>query len=273
MQKYIDAVLTRTGDAVPYASILVKTFPAGVTATIYSDDGVTTTTNPLTADANGTFSFYAADGRYQLVVSGTGITTATVTDIILDDTQSALTYTDTGIVSAFASTTAGYSQVVLQNKSNAVNASTNFNVANNAATATTNFAELGINSSTFTGTGAFNQPSYGYVASGSTDLAIGTYGANAVHFLANSSATDAATITSANLFTAAPIAVPAGGSTAARLALSSTATLGLYFGSGVPTVSAAQGSLYMRTDGSSTSTRMYVNTNGTTGWTNVTTAT
>jgi hypothetical protein len=55
--------------------------------------------------------------------------------------------------------------------------------------------------------------------------------------------------------------------------MSSTAALGVYFGSGAPTVSAAQGSLYIRTDGSSTSTRAYINTNGTTGWTAVTTAT
>ena len=53
---------------------------------------------------------------------------------------------------------------------------------------------------------------------------------------------------------------------------SAASTPGVYFGSGVPTISAAQGSLYIRTDGSSGSTRMYVNTNGTTGWTNVTTA-
>jgi hypothetical protein len=64
---------------------------------------------------------------------------------------------------------------------------------------------------------------------------------------------------------------PTAGGVAAYL-MSSTANLGVFFGSGVPTISAAQGSLYMRTDGSSTSTRMYVNTNGTTGWTAVTTA-
>lgn len=68
-------------------------------------------------------------------------------------------------------------------------------------------------------------------------------------------------------------ATPAGGSTAARLLFGSTANFGVYYGSGAPTVSAAQGSLYLRSDGSSTSTRLYVNTNGTTGWTNVTTAT
>lgn len=67
-------------------------------------------------------------------------------------------------------------------------------------------------------------------------------------------------------------AVTAGGSTTGLL-VSSVSNLGIFVGSGVPTLSAAQGSLYLRTDGSSTSTRLYVNTNGTTGWTNVTTAT
>lgn len=68
-------------------------------------------------------------------------------------------------------------------------------------------------------------------------------------------------------------AVPAGGTAGVGYKFSSTANLGVFFGSGAPTLSAAQGSLYVRTDGSSTTTRLYVNTNGTTGWTNVTTAT
>jgi hypothetical protein len=67
-------------------------------------------------------------------------------------------------------------------------------------------------------------------------------------------------------------AVPAGGTTGAGYKLSSTANLGVFFGSGAPTLSAAQGSMYLRTDGSTTSTRMYVNTNGSTTWTAVTTA-
>ena len=64
---------------------------------------------------------------------------------------------------------------------------------------------------------------------------------------------------------------PTAGGVAAYL-MSSTASLGVFFGSGVPTITAAQGSLYMRTDGSTTNDRLYVNTNGTTGWTAVTTA-
>lgn len=67
-------------------------------------------------------------------------------------------------------------------------------------------------------------------------------------------------------------AVPAGGTAGVGVKMSSTSNLGVFFGSGAPTLAAAQGSLYMRTDGSSTSTRLYVNTNGSTTWTNVTTA-
>lgn len=68
------------------------------------------------------------------------------------------------------------------------------------------------------------------------------------------------------------IGFSAGGTAGNFLRLSSTSTFGVFWGSGVPTLSAAQGSLYLRSDGSSTSTRLYVNTNGSTTWTNVTTA-
>lgn len=79
--------------------------------------------------------------------------------------------------------------------------------------------------------------------------------------------------TTGNVTAGSATAVAAGGSTSGAFLMSSTAALGVYVGSGAPTISAAQGSLYLRTDGSSVSTRLYVNTNGTTGWTNVTTAT
>ena len=67
-------------------------------------------------------------------------------------------------------------------------------------------------------------------------------------------------------------AIPGGGTTGAGLLMSSVANFGVFFGSGAPTLSAAKGSLYLRSDGSSTSTRMYVNTDGGTTWTAVTTA-
>lgn len=74
-----------------------------------------------------------------------------------------------------------------------------------------------------------------------------------------------------NLSVLTGTAVPAGGTTGAGYKLSSTANLGIFFGSGLPTLSAAQGSLYLRTDGSSSTTRLYVNSNGSTTWVNITT--
>jgi hypothetical protein len=82
--------------------------------------------------------------------------------------------------------------------------------------------------------------------------------------------TAASVSTTGNLTADSGTAPTAGGMLAVQI--SSTAGLGIYAGSGAPTISAAQGSVYIRTDGSSTSTRLYVNTNGSTGWTNVTTA-
>ncbi len=70
---------------------------------------------------------------------------------------------------------------------------------------------------------------------------------------------------------ASAAATPAGGSSSVVLLFGTTAGFGIYAGSGAPTVSAAQGSLYLRSDGSSTSTRLYINTGGT-AWTNVATA-
>ncbi|MEQ9416650.1 MAG: hypothetical protein RJQ08_03805 [Salinisphaeraceae bacterium] len=67
-------------------------------------------------------------------------------------------------------------------------------------------------------------------------------------------------------------AVPAGGTAGAGYKFSSTSNFGVFFGSGAPTLAAAQGSLYLRSDGSSTSTRAYINTDGSTTWTALTTA-
>lgn len=55
--------------------------------------------------------------------------------------------------------------------------------------------------------------------------------------------------------------IPAGGTAGSGLVFSSTSNFGAFFGSGAPTLSAAQGSLYLRSNG-----LPYYNTNGTTGW-------
>jgi hypothetical protein len=66
----------------------------------------------------------------------------------------------------------------------------------------------------------------------------------------------------------AATATPAAGATNARVLFGTTAGFGIYYGSGAPTVSAAQGSVYLRSDGSGIANRLYVNTDGGTTWTN-----
>ena len=66
-------------------------------------------------------------------------------------------------------------------------------------------------------------------------------------------------------------APPAGGAAGAGYMVSSTSNFGIHFGSGAPSCSSAKGSLYLRTDGSGINDRLYVNTNGTNGWTAVVT--
>lgn len=67
------------------ASVLVKNHPSGSTATIYSDDGTSTQANPITADSNGYFSFFAANGLYSLTISGSGLQSTTINDVLLYD--------------------------------------------------------------------------------------------------------------------------------------------------------------------------------------------
>lgn len=85
--------------------------------------------------------------------------------------------------------------------------------------------------------------------------------------------TGAATLSSTlgtvgQISTQTALAPPAAGATTAGIKLSSTANLGLFFGAGAPTFTAAQGSVYMNTSGSTTATRLYVNTTGSNVWTN-----
>jgi hypothetical protein len=84
MQKYSNNITNRNGQAIVGASVTVSRVDGGA-VTLYSDNGVTVRANPLTTDANGYFEFYAADGRYNLTINGSGIRQYTVTDILLED--------------------------------------------------------------------------------------------------------------------------------------------------------------------------------------------
>ena len=81
-----------------------------------------------------------------------------------------------------------------------------------------------------------------------------------------------AAITATSTVTALSGSALTAGGAAGFIGTNVAAGMGIYFGSGAPTVAAAKGSLYLRSDGSGTGDRAYINTNGSTTWTALTTA-
>ena len=84
MEKKSDTVLDTRGRPISGATVRVNTYPAGVLATIYSDDGVTAKTNPMVTDSSGYFEYYADDGHYSWVIT-TDTDSVTRNDILHDD--------------------------------------------------------------------------------------------------------------------------------------------------------------------------------------------
>jgi hypothetical protein len=78
-----------------------------------------------------------------------------------------------------------------------------------------------------------------------------------------------ATVSTPGTVTADSDTAPVAGGASAFLA-TTTANFGIFVGSGAPTVTAAQGSLYLRTDGTTTNDRIYVR--GSAAWIAITTA-
>lgn len=107
-----------------------------------------------------------------------------------------LSYTDTNIFANFTNSVNSYNQLIMQNTNAGTSASTDFVVSNNLGTSTTYFGNVGMNSSTFSGTGALGAPNNVYLTSTSADLAIGTTTSNAIRFVVAGGSTDAMTISS-----------------------------------------------------------------------------
>lgn len=79
-----------------------------------------------------------------------------------------------------------------------------------------------------------------------------------------------AIVSAGQIFAASSSGVTAGGgAVAVSFGNASSFAFGIYYGSGAPTISAPQGSLYLRTDGAA-NTRVYINSNGSTTWVGMT---
>lgn len=86
MQKYQNNVQTLDGRAIVGASVTVTEYPGGAPATVYNANGSGVITQPVITNGDGEFAFYAANGRYQLSITGGGISVAqNIQDIILFD--------------------------------------------------------------------------------------------------------------------------------------------------------------------------------------------
>jgi hypothetical protein len=75
MKHYYDSVRSNLGLPFQGASVTITLQGTQTLATLFSDDGITQKNNPVTTNALGSFDFYVADGRYDITISGTGITT------------------------------------------------------------------------------------------------------------------------------------------------------------------------------------------------------
>lgn len=149
-----------------------------------------------------------------------------------------------------------------QNTSNSATANTTNNFGNDL---TVQIAYVQANSSANATVGGAN--SFNFVAVSDANM----------DFYTNTSSNRRMRINSTRMATTASIlahdgtAIPAGGTAGAGLFMSSTSNFGIMFGSGAPNKAAAKGTLYLRSDGTTTNDRLYVNTDGSTAWTSITT--
>ena len=93
-------------------------------------------------------------------------------------------------LASFVSTVNSYNQLVIQNKSNGTSASANLVVNNDVSTDAANYGEIGMNSSTFSGSGALNAANAVYVAAHTAPLVLGTVTAHPIRFTVNNGASD-----------------------------------------------------------------------------------
>src|SRR5215467_15614751 len=112
-----------------FAGCTVTVYVSGTLtlATIYSDNILTPLANPFTADSTGYWDFYAANGRYDVSLTGAGIVgTITYPDILLSD------FGTTGAITSLNGLTANSQTLVVGT------AGSNFNIVSSGSVHTFN---------------------------------------------------------------------------------------------------------------------------------------
>jgi hypothetical protein len=93
IQRYFGVAQDGAGNALASPTVTVRLTGTVTAATLYSDNSYTVLANPFTGEADGTFQFYARDGRYDVVLAKTGYSFVAdnTADVLLADHQSIIT--------------------------------------------------------------------------------------------------------------------------------------------------------------------------------------
>lgn len=181
-------------------SILQRTSAGAESAVLEISTGAT----PLLGQ--GSFNLVNLDA--DLDVTGKGFFTWPVTLDAVDRGVLAVgqtSFTGTGVAGNFAADLDDYVQVLFQNKSADPAASCDIVVCNDQSSDSEFYGNLGMNSSTFTGTGPFSQPNNVYLTSTSADLCVGTTTNHALRFCVNDNSFDQARIDATALYLRTPL--------------------------------------------------------------------
>ena len=182
--------------------------------------GTTTSTGTGSVVLNQSPTFTGTVNFASANVTGMNVATINVTTINVSSVQAnsinigTLTYVAAGAFVEFGANTNSYQQVVIQNASQGNDASADFIVSNADSSDTYLYGDFGINGPNFSqGPGSFNLANAVYLYSQSSDLAIGTQSANAIHFIVNDGNSDAMTINGSTgaVTLAVALGVPSGG--------------------------------------------------------------
>lgn len=84
MQAILNVVQDRNGKAIAGASVAVYN-ASNALATLYSDNGSTSLTNPTFTNDDGEYQFYAANGTYRIEITATGYSAQSITGVVFFD--------------------------------------------------------------------------------------------------------------------------------------------------------------------------------------------
>lgn len=90
MQRYFGLSQDTAGNIIPSVSVTVNLSGTGTLATIYASNAYAALANPFTSDTDGTYEFYAQNGRYDIVLAKAGFTfpATNSADLLLFDPSS-----------------------------------------------------------------------------------------------------------------------------------------------------------------------------------------